>query len=288
MDSNPFQVDAQTRLIGILGHPVRHSLSPIIHNAAFRALGLNCCYVALEVPSTKLSEAVRGLATLGFLGANVTIPHKEAVLPLMDGLSDEAKAVGAVNTIVCRDGRLFGYNTDVTGFLAPLEGHPLSGKCMTILGAGGAARAAAYGLLQAFEPSKLWLAARRVRQAKALADDLAVSDSDGVLAPIAITDARPQVRASALIVNATPVGLYPHVEVSPWPHVEDFRTGQYVYDLVYRPRDTRLLREARGRGAEILDGVSMLIHQAAAAFVQWTNKPMPLEPVEAVLMEALQ
>lgn len=290
MDMSPSEsrIDADTRLTGILGHPVRHTLSPIIHNTAFRAQGINCCYVALDVPSSRLPEAVRGLASLGFLGANVTIPHKQAVLSLLDGLSDEVQAVGAANTIVCRNGQLFGYNTDVSGFLTPLEGKPLAGKRMTILGAGGAARAAAYGLLKAFAPSRICLAARRVSQAEALARDLAPYDFSGALVPVQIDRARDHVRTSDLIVNATPVGMHPQVASSPWPHVDDFSPGQLVYDMVYRPRDTRLLRQARGHGAETLEGVSMLINQAAAAFVQWTGMPMPMGPVEAALAEALQ
>ena len=282
------QINADTRFAGILGHPVGHSLSPLIHNTAFTAQGLNCCYVALDVSPKRLRAAVHGLAALGFMGANVTIPHKEAVLPLMDSLSDEARAVGAVNTIVCKEDILHGDNTDIAGFLAPLAGRSLHGDRMIILGAGGAARAVAYGLLKAFAPSRLVLAARRIEQAQTLVADLAPHDSHDALMAVHMNQARTHVRTSTLIINTTPVGMYPGVDVSPWPKGEDFHTGQLVYDLVYRPLRTRLLGSAQRSGADIIGGLEMLLQQAAAAYVQWTGIPMPLVPVRKTLAHTMQ
>lgn len=275
---------ATTRLAVLLGDPVAHSLSPRIHNAAFRALGLDAVYLACRVAPADLPAAVAGLKALGALGASVTIPHKEAVVPLLDRLAPAAAATGAVNTVVFEDdGAVRGENTDVEGFLQPLRPHAdrLHGAAMTVLGAGGAARAAAYALLTAFEPTRLTVAARRPDQARRLAAALGPHDPYDALRPIPFAEARAAVRESILVVNATPVGMAPGDGETPWPHAEDFHTSQLVYDLVYAPAETRLLREAAAQGAEPLGGLAMLVGQAAAAFRLWTGLDMPLEAVWA-------
>ena len=285
------QIDAKTRLVGLLGYPVAHSLSPLIHNTAFRAQGLSWIYVALTVAPSDVAEAVAGLKALGFVGSNVTVPHKQAVLPLMDELSPEAQAVGAVNTIVCRreaDGvTLYGDNTDVEGFLAPL--HPLADTLreapMLIFGAGGAARAVAFALLGAFRPQRLTLAARTPAKVERLAQDLAPYDPTGALHVVPLAEARSAVQESRLLVNATPVGMHPHVEATPWPDAAAFSDGQLVYDLIYKPEQTRLLRDAATRGARTLGGLDMLIRQAAASYVQWTGRAMPVDRVWEALRE---
>ena len=281
--------DAPTKLVGLLGYPVAHSLSPLIHNTAFRAQGLDWCYVALPVAPEDVAEAVAGLKALGFVGSNVTVPHKQAVVPLMDDLSSEARAVGAVNTIVCRreaDGvTLYGGNTDVEGFLAPL--HPfadtLREASMLIFGAGGAARAVAYALLRTYQPRRLTIAARTPARAERLTRDLARYDPTGALRVVPLAEARPAVQKSRLLVNATPAGMHPDVDATPWPDAEAFSDGQLVYDLIYKPEQTRLLREAAAHGARTLSGLAMLIHQAAASYIQWTGREMPVDLVsEAV------
>ena len=282
--------DAETRLVGLLGYPVAHSLSPLIHNTAFRAQGLNNRYIALPVAPDDVPEAVAGLKALGFLGSNVTIPHKQAVLPLMDHLSAEAQAVGAVNTIVCRRAAavtLYGDNTDVAGFLKPLDpfADALHGVPMLIFGAGGAARAAAYALLSTFAPPSLTLAARTPARAERLVHDLASYDPGGVLRVAPLAEAGPAVRAARLLVNATPVGMLPHTDATPWPEATDFSDGQIVYDLLYKPEQTRLLREAAARGAHTLGGLPMLILQAAASYIQWTGRAMPVDRVREALRD---
>ena len=280
-----WKVDAKSRLVGILGYPVAHSLSPLIHNAAFRAQGLNCRYVALPVRKENLPAAVSGLLSLGFLGANVTLPHKQAVLPLMDALSERARAVGAVNTIVCRDAALYGDNTDVAGFLEPLKPHEgrLRGASMVILGSGGAARAVAYALLSCCAPRSLTLAARRRAPAERIIADLAAFDPIGAMRFAPMKEAAPEIRGGDLVVNTTPVGMHPHADASPWPDPSDFREGQLVYDLVYRPQETRLLRDAARQGGLPVGGISMLVHQAAASYVQWIRQPMPLDSARKAL-----
>ena len=275
-------IDANTRLIGILGHPVGHSLSPMIHNAALRAQGLNMCYVGLNVRPSYLKGAIEGMRALGFSGANVTIPYKEAVLPLLDCVSERARVVGAVNTIVNREGELYGDNTDVEGFLLPLV--PLEatlvGSEMVVLGAGGAARAAVYALLTTFAPRVVTVAARRAAPAKAIQCDMA---PHGAVAVAVLRDAADVLAQAKLIVNGTPVGMHPDVEASPWEDTTAFGEGQLVYDLIYRPCVTRLMRDASARGATMLGGRSMLLGQAAAAYRQWTGMNMPLRVAEKVL-----
>jgi shikimate dehydrogenase len=285
-------ITARTRLVGLLGYPLEHSLSPRMHNAAFRAQGLDVVYVPLAVPPEALDEAMTGLRALGFLGANVTIPHKQAVVPHLDALSPQAAAVGAVNTIVREetdDGtvRLRGDNTDVAGFLAPLEPHVevLTGTEMLLFGAGGAARAVAYGLLTTLAPTRLTLAARRPRQAEQLAEDLAAHDPEGALQPTVLDEAGAAVRAGRLLVNTTPLGMHPHTDGTPWPNAEDFSDEQVAYDLVYNPEATRFLREAATQGATTIGGLDMLVAQAAAAYRQWTGRAMPLDVVRAALDE---
>ncbi len=294
MHITTWPVDAATRLVGILGYPVSHSFSPALHNAAFFAQGLNFRYVALPVSPDQLEPAVRGLASLGFAGANVTIPHKEAVIPVLDVLTPGAKAVGAVNTIVCQredmQVALRGDNTDVAGFLAPLEAleQSLRGLSAVILGAGGAARAAAYGLLSRFDLQRITVAARTPRRAERLCESFSALDSSGILKVLPIPEAGICIGNAALVVNATPVGMHPRESETPWPDTRVFHAGQIVYDMVYRPRLTRLLRESGERGAQTIDGLTMLLQQAAAAYCQWTGSPMPLDAARKALTDRLR
>jgi shikimate dehydrogenase len=282
-------IDAATRPVGLLGYPVDHSLSPLLHNAAFQAQGLNYVYIALPVTPGAVAGAVLGLQMLGFAGANVTVPHKQAVVPLMDECSPQANAVGAVNTIVCRrEGNTvtcYGDNTDIAGFLAPLQvfADDLRGSEMLVFGAGGAARAVVYALLSTLQPSKLTLAVRTPSRAEALARDFADYDTRQALRVAPMQDAVKAVQTSTLLVNATSVGMYPHTSATPWSHAEDFSEGQIAYDLIYRPEQTRWLRDAAARGARTLGGMEMLIEQAAASYVQWTGHAMPLDVVRQTL-----
>lgn len=282
------RINAETRLVTLLGYPVEHSRSPEIHNAAFEARAINAVYVATPVQPDALADALAGLRAMRFLGANVTLPHKQAVCPLLDELTPRAEAVGAVNTIVRTNDdspRLCGDNTDVPGFLEPLE--PLHDRLhetpMLILGSGGAARAVAYALLTAFAPTTLTLAARSPDKAEHLVDTLAPHDTGEALRVAPLDEAQPAVRASRLVVNATPVGMHPNEDDTPWPDAGDFSPGHIVYDLVYNPEATRLLREAGAQGATPVSGIDMLIGQAAAAFEQWTGRSMPTDTARAVL-----
>ena len=279
-------IDAATQLAVLLGDPVEHSLSPRIHNTAFRAQEVNAVYLARRVIPADLPAAVEGLRSMRLLGANVTLPHKQAVLPLLDAVSARAEAVGAVNTIVCVEEEgdrltLRGDNTDVAGFLQPLRPHAdrLHGTRGLIFGAGGAARAVAYALLTEYAPSRLTLAVRTPKKAEPLARDLAAHDPNDALEIVPMGEAGTALRASTIVVNATPLGMHPRTEGTPWPETDDFSAQQIVYDLVYNPRTTRLLRDARSRGATPIGGLGMLIGQAAVAYQQWTGRTMPEDAV---------
>lgn len=276
------QIDADTKLVTLLGRPVEHSLSPLIHNTAFQAQGVNAVYVATPVHPDNLPAGVAGLEALQFLGANVTVPHKEGVRALLDDVSERAAAVGAVNTIVCEDDGLRGDNTDVDGFLNPLVdtvGESMRDAPMLVFGAGGAARAVVYGLLARYAPEQLTLVARRPAQAEALAADVAEYDPQDALRVTTFDDAGDAVRGSRLLVNATPLGMSPETDGTPWPDADDFTPDHVAYDLVYNPEETRFLRDAAAQGATTIGGLDMLVEQAAAAYEQWTGREMPTAAV---------
>lgn len=268
-------ISSTTRLTGLLGHPVAHSKSPQMHNAAFAELGLDYRYLAFDVEPERIGEAVAGIRALGVRGVNVTIPHKVAVIPHLDELSEEARLIGAVNTIVQEDGRLIGYNTDGIGYISALReetGFDVSGKRILLLGAGGAARAVAAQMALAGS-GQLVIAARAIDRAVALAEHLALhADTRGITMDVA----ERELASFDLIVNTTPVGMHPHVDEVPIS-TERLESGQLVSDLIYNPRITRWLQEAQARGCKIHGGLGMFIHQGAHAFQLWTGSAAPTD-----------
>jgi shikimate dehydrogenase len=259
---------------------VRGSLSPRMHNAAFAAAGLNWCYVALPVTRARLGEALRGLVALGAAGANVTVPHKEAALAYLDDTSEEARAIGAVNTLRVEGERLTGHNTDGGGLLDALRldaGIPAEGARVVVIGAGGASRAAAFALAGAGAASVV-IANRNWDRAAALAADVRHAF------PRRTVDAVPLDGAAVgrwlgdatLLVQATTVGSGAERGQTPVPP-EALHRGLFVMDMVYEPRETALLREARARGCGTLEGRSMLVYQGARAFELWTGRAAPTD-----------
>jgi len=271
-------ITGSTRLIGIIGDPVEHSLSPRLHNAAFAALHLDYAYVPLRVRGDDIGPAVKGLAALGFRGANVTIPHKGAVLPYLDRLSEDARLAAAVNTIVVEDGRLHGYNTDVDGVriaLVEATGERLEGQRALILGAGGAARAA--GLALARLGATLTIVNRTPAAAERLAALVAAAVPGAECRWHALSElTAAEVARQRVIVNATSLGMSGESKV-PARLADTVTAGQVVFDVVYTPASTELLAAAQARGATVVDGLSMLVGQAAGAFSLWTGRPAPLE-----------
>jgi len=277
-----------TRLVGIIGWPVSHSRSPGMHNAAFASLGIDWAYVPLPVPPERVGEAVCGLAALGFAGANVTVPHKQAVIPFLDELTPIARAVGAVNTIVVRpDGSLLGDSTDGAGFMADLRAQIANRKSqiaqVLVIGSGGAARSVVYALAEA--GASVAIANRTLDRAQDLCQTLAAAlpDAVGWLSAHSFPDALAGLAAkSDLIVNTTSLGLH-EGDPLPWDASVPFRPDQVVYDLIYN-RPTELLALARSQGATAIDGLGMLVHQGALAFEMWTGVAAPV----AVMAEAIR
>ena len=271
-------------MIGLIGWPVSHSFSPAMHNAALAALGLNWVYVPMPVPPGRVGGAVRGLHALGFRGVNVTVPHKQAVMPFLDEISPAAAAIRAVNTSLVEQasGLLLGSNTDWRGFLADLAAKEVevNGRHCLVLGAGGSARGIVYALGQA--GGRVRLLARRPEQAQQLAADL----GDGFVEEIRPFADLKNVAAETnapLIINTTPLGMFPHVDGSPWPDNVSMPAGSFVYDLVYNPPETRLMRQALDAGCDGCNGLGMLLRQGAFSFARWTGS----EPDLAVMQEAL-
>ncbi len=263
----------------LLGYPVAHSLSPAMQNAALKALGLDYEYSLMPVHPGGLATRVGELRSAS-AGFNVTIPHKVAVIPLLDCLDESASAVGAVNTIVNHHGRLTGYNTDCTASTRTLRERigDLGGSRVVVLGAGGAARAVSMGLARHVEWIRIL--ARDKAKARALTDEVRARTGANVEGG-GIEDAAEVTRAADILVNATPVGMSPNIGASPVAP-EALHGGLLVFDLVYNPEKTQLLADAERAGAQIIGGLPMLVYQGAEALRLWTGKEAP----EALMMEA--
>ena len=280
-------ITGKTRLLAVIGAPIAHSLSPIIQNAALRAAGLDYVYAALPVRADAIASAVRGLRDAGIAGFNVTIPFKTEIIPLLDALSEDARRIHAVNTVVIEDGRLVGHNTDVMGFLAGFaeRGIALTGKNAVLIGAGGAARAALWGLLRS-GVSSVAIGVRSVEKGAALAADFA---ADGDVRAVSFDDAAWIAACSDadLVVQTTPLGMTPHTEEMPPVDAAMINPSAVVYDLIYTPAETRFLREARARGCETINGETMLVAQGAEAFHLWAGVRPDMELMKRTLREEL-
>jgi len=276
--------------LGLIGYPLTYSLSPSLHHAALQAAGLVGEYHIYPVPPLPQGQKVL-LALLSQMrqgelhGLNVTIPHKQAIIPFLDHLTPEAHRIGAVNTLINQNGHITGDNTDAAGFWKHLSSLAIvreANQAALILGAGGAARAVACALLQAGWP--ILIAARRLEQAQGLAQDLTqsfppTSIQEVIALPLDRDALEEHLAQMRLIINATPLGMSPYIERSPWPSGLNFPNGAAIYDLVYHPPQTRLIREARQAGLQAFNGLGMLIEQAALAFERWTGLPALREPM---------
>jgi len=294
----------------LLGHPVEHSISPAIQAAAFNETGLDWIYEAIDIAPEALSEAVDRLRKGNWHGANVTIPHKHAVAPLLDVLADSAAQTSAVNTIARNANRLVGHNTDLPAFMKDLGSYfdlglrpdvdlgankinrsarldaPATGTGL-ILGAGGAARSVAFGLAQ--QGINLNIIARTVHTAQALAEDvLRIYSVDVDVSPWESESFAEARRDCTLVVNATPVGMLPYKQDTPWPAEVALPEHAFVYDLVYTPGETRLVRDARLAGLRAASGAGMLVEQAALSFELWTGIRAPRRTMRAALEQMLE
>ncbi|GGK18220.1 shikimate dehydrogenase (NADP(+)) [Caldalkalibacillus thermarum] len=291
---------SQKQLFGLFAHPVGHSLSPVMHNRAFQALGLPFYYHPFDIPPERLPEAVAGLKALGIRGINVTIPHKENIVPLLDELDPEAEAIGAVNTVVLSEtGRLTGYNTDGAGYVQSLlseTGINLKETNVLLLGAGGAAKAIAVYLIK-HGCASLTIANRTEHKAETLAHHVqryAAQSHAGKRSssPVRINVHswsqldRDGVKAYQLIINTTPVGMWPNVGQVPL-ELKELSPGTIVSDIVYNPLQTAFLKAAEQLGAQVHHGLGMFIYQGALAFKLFTGYEAPLEVMRKVVKDQL-
>lgn len=284
------QITGTTKLLGVIGDPVEHSLSPVMHNAAIAHLELDYVYLPFPVQSKNLSQAIAGFEAIGLVGFNATIPHKQTLIALLAEISPVARTVGAVNTVWYTKAGWQGTNTDVEGFMAPLKRLNRDWQQINpvILGNGGAARAVVVGCAQ--------LGCRQIRvagrsweklnqfqtswQDKQLPAALSVHSWEEISDLVADTE---------LLINTTPIGMSPHAERSPIDSavLERLKPGAIAYDLIYTPSPTRFLRQAQNQGATIFDGLEMLIHQGAAALQLWLQRPVPVEVMRQAIEQYL-
>ncbi len=277
------KITGSTQVVGIIGDPVTHSRSPAMHNAAFAALGLDMAYVPLPVRPPDVASAVKGLAALGFRGANVTVPHKGAVLPHLSWLHEDARRAEAVNTIVVDKGLLLGYNTDIEGARRALVGvcgeEALRDQPALLLGAGGAARAVALALARL--GMAITVVNRTLQSAEHLIELVQAAEPDTSCRCLPLDALNPSlVKVHHLLVNATTLGMAGAGKV-PASLVDTVSAGQIVFEVVYGDTETDLLATARERGARTVDGLAMLVGQAAEAFQLWTGRMAPLDVMQA-------
>lgn len=283
------EINVQTQFCGVIGNPVEHSLSPAIHNAAFRKLSLNFVYLAWKVDA--IGDAIKGLRALGnFRGASVTIPHKVSAVPFLDDLEPTARHIGAINTIVAVRGRLIGYNTDATGSVRALKegGVTLEGRRIVILGSGGAARAIAFALAAESGADKLTVLGVDDKERSTLASDL--RSKTNVAIEDAFLDDRTLGRTvpeAQVLIHCTPIGMSPKTDATCVP-ASLLHRGLAVMDIVYTPRETKLLADARCAGCRTIPGLEMFLNQAVAQFELWTDRPAPVDVMRAVLESRFQ
>jgi len=281
-------ITGRTKVLAVVGHPVGHSLSPVMHNAAIEALGLNYIYVPFNVHPDHIGEAVGSFRALNIAGVNATIPHKEILVPYLDTVSETALLTGSVNTIVNNDGQLSGHSTDGEGFLRSAEDElgRIAGCKVLVLGAGGASRAVCVALRQA--GCDITIVNRTPERANALSEMLLGFPSTGTVQ--VLTSDSPELPETAaacdLIVNTTSLGMTPHPEATPLS-AELIQSHHRVYDLIYSPLETRLVSEARAKGATAVSGLKMLVYQGAVAFELWTGIHPPTEIMYDALMQAI-
>lgn len=279
---------ANTELIGLIGYPIKQSYSPFIHNVAAELTGTKIIYLPFEVHSSNLKNAVKGSVALGLKGFNITVPHKVKVVDYLNKLSEEAAVIGSVNTVVNELGKLIGYNTDVHGIYESLSSYKtqITGNDVCIIGTGGSARAVIYTLIRNFKPKKIFLVNRTEQHAETLKQhfkskmrfdsittkELQQPDLIGVLS------------SCALIINTTPVGMFPTADDSVLSTADVFVKDQVVFDLVYNPIKTKFLQLAESKNAITVNGLNMLVQQAAKSFNLWTGNELPVEKVYKSLL----
>ena len=275
----PTPIDTRTKLVGLLGRPLGHSFSPAMHNRAFQTLGLNYCYLPIEVTAEDLATVAAGIAKMNFAGYNVTIPHKIRIMDCLDTIDPLAQAIGAVNTVTIRNGRTTGYNTDGIGFAHSLEaaGEPsVKNKSVLILGAGGAARAIAMTLADQ-GATRIVICNRTESKASTLSRDVNQQGRECATAiPMDAVTMTNALRDTDILINTTSIGMHPQDQQSPIAN-HLIQSHLVVCDIVYNPPLTHLLKMAQEKGCRIVRGIGMLLYQGAASFQLWTGRDAPVD-----------
>ena len=283
------KIDGYTRLAAVVANPIKHSISPFIHNSAFEATNTNGVYLAWEVEATDLAETVANIRRYQMYGINLSMPYKEKVIPYLDELSEEARLIGAVNTVVNRDGTLIGYNTDGKGFFKSLPSFKISGKRMVLLGAGGAAKAIlAQAILDGVSQISVFVRSSSMEKTRPYLEKIqnATGFRVDLFALEDVQDLQDSITKADLLVNATSVGMD---EVSlPIPTSIVLPEKLLVADVIYQPFETPFLKWARNQGNQSINGLGMLLYQAAEAFQLWTDKEMPTDQIWELLKQKYQ
>ncbi|MCB0750717.1 MAG: shikimate dehydrogenase [Ignavibacteriae bacterium] len=285
-------IDHSTKIVGIIGHPIKQSHSPHMHNLTFQMQDLNYVYLPFDVPTSNLKDSLKAMSTLGIRGFNVTIPHKEKIIQFLDHVSEEASSIGAVNTIVNEGSQLFGYNTDVQGIIESLNPYKddLLKSTVSVIGAGGAARAVLYALIRHFKVEKINIINRTEERSEAIKDYF----KDKMhFENISTFEFMPKenisvYKTSKLIVNTTSLGMFPNLDDSPTDLEKSFNSSQIVFDLIYNPLKTTFLELAEKRGATTVNGLKMFIVQGAKSFELWTGNSMDVDYIHDELTKTLK
>ena len=278
-------IKGSTNIVGLIGHPVEHSFSPPMHNAAFDALGLNYAYVAFDVNPNDLKSAIEGAASLNINGFNVTIPHKIEVIRHLDELDEVAGLIGAVNTIDFKN--LKGYNTDGIGAIKAIEEvTKVKDKNVVVAGAGGASRAISFYLAK-FGAASITILNRNVEKAQSLARDVSKSDLIDEVKSDSISQINSYLSDADILVDTTPLGMDPHIDDEPIAKADAMHEDLVVFDAVYNPNETVLIKEAIKAGAKPVYGIKMLLYQGAESFEIWTGKKAPIDVMEKALRKTL-
>ena len=278
-------IKGSTNIVGLIGHPVEHSFSPPMHNAAFDALGMDWAYVAFDVNPNDLSSAIGGAKSLNIEGFNVTIPHKIEVMQFLNELDEVASLIGAVNTIDLKN--LKGYNTDGIGAVRAIEEvSPIKDKDVIVAGAGGASRAISFYLAK-FGANSITILNRNVNKAQNLAEDVLKSDLISDVKSDSVSQINGYLGNADILVDTTPLGMDPHIDDEPIARADNMHEDLVVFDAVYNPNETVLIKEAIKAGAKPVYGIKMLLYQGAESFKIWTGQDAPVDVMEKALNEYL-
>jgi len=279
-------IKGNTKIAAVIGDPIEHSISPQLHNTLSWQLGINMAYIPLRVDKAYLGKALETFKALGFIGINVTVPHKQHVIEYLDEVTEDAKLAGAVNTIEFRDGKLTGYNTDISGFVRMFKSEAGTGfreRDVVILGAGGAARGVCIGIIRD-GAKRISIANRTLSRAEQLAEELNNLKKGSASACLLNSrEMKKAIQHADIIINTTSVGMYPHTECNPLDEDIVFRENQIVCDLIYNPFETCLLKSARLSGCLTINGLGMLIYQGVHSFEIWNKVEVPETVVKNVL-----